>query len=308
MIINEILTSQIHKKTECQNKNTGDFNYLVPSKNLESISFCFENIDNTSIANSLSDNYFLQVYENSHQNVEKIADIIISKSLKSVEAYKATIKIRFIRCDKKHRLYFQGIYLGSLARFFPKQIQEDEVYITNTGNREIDRFQEKYIKNYNSINIEDLDKTKKKGVIFGSYPRDSIKNSQYRDFYEKHLTNGRDQIKNIQVNELSGTTVLDRLEESSIILRPKTWIISTNDMTETILNKKWRIKNKVPKQIQINLYGGTICINTTDSTVLLINIKKILLLTKKKVKYLFFEESVYNDYDQITDIYLGYTK
>lgn len=204
------------------------------------------------------------------------------------------------------RFRFSGLLSSPLARFFPEHLTEDSIYVTGTGNSEIDQYQKEMISGYEQVHISKLKQTNKMGVIFGSYPREAIKNELYSAFYHSTLTDKVDFHYPKQSISISNTTLINKEEIDNILLTPKTWIIQKENLHETILSPRWSLENNLANLVQMNIFGTRIILRTTNKEKLLIDLKRIRRAANKDISHYYFEEIDFDEQLPDCELIIGF--
>jgi hypothetical protein len=227
---------------------------------------------------------------------------LLNSVFKNQKETSYSIKLIPFKDEQAHiNFVFAGCYQGPLSRFNTNHLKKNEIYITNTGNHLIDSFQSCFLKGHKSVPIEKLS-NKLNGVIFDSYPRASILDSNYLSYYQKYLINGHDAI----FTDNDNSEYSERESIDNIIIKPRTWTVKHNDLSNTIFSDDWVVKYNFPARVQLNFFGGQIIFETLDKSNFLLTIKKCLKLSLKKIEIFYFQEILTNNQMTPCEIVIGY--
>lgn len=218
---------------------------------------------------------------------------------------RGTFKLCPIIIEDKVKYVFRGIYKGDPARFNLKHADKDTTYLVGTENIFIDAYQVAMTSEFNQIKADDY----KIGnvVIFDSFPRENIKNKNYRRAYSSVLDGGRDCLQ-VPLENFGETKYYTEIAFDNIIFRPQTWVIKTDEFAEKIFDKQWRENAKIPNKFILNIFGGLFRFDSENK----INMNKFLdvLLRNslKKIDLMVIEEDLYTkNILPFSEVFIGFS-
>ena len=92
----------------------------------------------------------------------------------------------------------------------------------------------------------------------------------------------------------------------NIILRPRAWKIGAENLSSTVLSQDWCQANNLPRRVHLNIFGGQVLFNTEKKAQFLLEIKKLIKITPKKIENFYFEETHVNSKIHPCEIIVGY--